>query len=200
MFFTGVTILVFSFLINDILFKFTWIEIVYTESTVIFCVISYFIGMCLQEISSLLYKYLFKNDRLLKSVFNTTKNAGYYITKNEVEKLKSLIYEKEGRKNEIDEVFIYNYCKFCTFKLGKNTRANLDQTIAGLSRSLSLCFFITTVAMIISGFVYDIKICAIAGGVSIFLSVLLFYRYVRFTKMRYTYILRTYLYGCLDKE
>ena len=61
-FFTGVTILVFSFLINDILFKFTWIEIVYTESIVIFCVISYFIGMCLQEISSLLCKYLFKND------------------------------------------------------------------------------------------------------------------------------------------
>lgn len=169
------------------------------ENKIIFFVISYFMGVVFQEITSLLYrKFLFKDDKLLNQVFEADNTLNYYITKMEVEKLRVLIAKKVYDDVKNDNTFIYNMCKTSVLKSEQSTRANADQVVAGLSRSLSLYFWLLAFAMLIFLFTewkLHYLIFFITFGL---IAVLLCFRYMRFIKMRYSYILRTYLYSCME--
>ena len=98
---------------------------------------------------------------------------------------------------------VYNDCKFGITSKEQQARADKDQALLAMSRSLSLYFIFASVAAIAGS-------CITGNGRSFFgilcivgmlgLAVLLYYRFVRFAKLRYRYILRAYYYACQHKK
>lgn len=199
-FMTGAIVLAISIEIDTALIKSGLTDFINANDMIIFLVFSYFIGAILQEITSFIHRvFLFKNNKLLNQVFSAKNILDYYISKDEIKKLRTLVAKKAGDDVKYDNVFIYNMCKTYIEKSVYNSRINLDQAIAGLSRSLSFYLILLAVTMLILTLKrYNMMACLIIATASSIVSVLLFFRCVRFTKMRYSYILRTYLYRCLD--
>lgn len=202
-FMTGLIVSIISMVIDTTFIKSELNNFMYIDDKIVFLAISYFIGILLQEASSLIYRGLiFKNDKLLDQVFEVKNTLGYYISEKEIKKLKCLVSEKVSNSRENDNTFIYNMCKANVLKEG-NTRISMDQAMAGLSRSLSLYFFLLTLVMLYLLFArlftqQNINYYLVSAVVDFLISTLLFFRYKRFTKMRYSNILRAYLYFNID--
>lgn len=169
-----------------------------------FLIISYFVGLIFQEISSLLHKkILYPGNKLLIAALKTKKTSLKYITKYEKDEVYSYVKKVLNIRHikhevEKDEI-IYNYCKY--YMMGKDKMANLDkdQSISAFGRSLSLYFFMLGLAV----FVLDcIKINHKNMIVVILLviSVILYYRCIRFAKMRYVKVFRSFYYDAIASE
>lgn len=96
-------------------------------------------------------------------------------------------------KDDNDNI-IYNYCKFYFIRNCKTSKIDKDQSLSAMSRSLSLYFIFQTIAILYS-FLSGITLIKVFLFVtSIMLSILLYYRCIRFAELRYIYIFRTFYY------
>lgn len=202
--FSGVCILVLSLLIlypfNNL---FEIIKFEQEESLVFiicFFTISYFIGIIFQEVSSAITKKFYeKGEKILTHSFRPPKNEHGVLTLEESGEIEQIVSKELGldlSSCSHKETIIYNYCKFHLISTSGMSSSNKDQSIAGLSRSLSLYFFIITVVFFISLLLPNSKkiYCLIMFIISPALSALFFYRYVRFLRYRYTFIFRSFYY------
>lgn len=195
---SGVTIVILSVLIDDALLnsKYQFNTYIKIEDTFLFLVISYFIGIIFQEISSFIYNHFTKdNRRIIDNVFNKHKNAYQNLSIEEKEGICNIIEKELNLTASVDTDFLYNYCKFYLISKDNTTRIDKYQSIFGMSRSLSL-YFITIFALTI--FSRDKNWWLIIS--SIVLSVLFSYRCIRFSKMRYTNMFRSYYYTYLQND
>lgn len=195
---SGVCITTFSLLADQILFQSQLSNFIKVEETISFLVISYFIGLVFQEIGSFIYKKLIQLDKtILEKVLDKSNDTSLTLTQEEKDGIKKAVLKRINVQTDRDIDMVYNYCKFHLISSGSVARADKDQSTSGLSRSLSLFFFILAIittwsaisAQYVAYFVYAVG--------ELVLSCLLYYRCRRFVQMRYIYILRSFYYSLL---
>lgn len=167
------------------------------NGTFLFIVISYFLGLVFQEVGSFLSKSIFfRKNKLLHTAMGSKENDPYLMSDAEVKLLKKKLKEdRYYEKNNEDISYIYNYCKSYSFEHCDISLIDKDQSIAAMSRSLSVFFSALSVFIFIIVVFFNDGIGYIwLFPVSMFLAVLMFIRFRRFTIIRYVRILRAYLY------
>lgn len=207
---SGICITTFSLGIVTFIFQLPWLSSLrlIMEDTIPFLVISYLVGLFFQELSSLLYNLFFlrKGNKLLEKAFDTSDHMFPCLTVNEKKAICTIVentLERESSKKiKIDQEVIYNFCKFYLINNNYMTRANMDQTTFGLSRSLSLYFFCAAFVIFVYGCTLTtISIPLIGSGIILFLiSALLYFRCIRFAKLRYVNMLRAFYYSWLQRD
>ncbi|MBR4981565.1 MAG: hypothetical protein IKY94_03280 [Lachnospiraceae bacterium] len=189
-----INILIYStiiFLFPDIASK--WIVL---KNIVFFLVFSYLVGIVVQEIGSFINSHIFdKKNKLLEKVFDGKEK--YSLTEKERNEVQEIVKEELDFKEIPNEEICYNYCRYYLMKYGSMARTDKDQSIAGMSRGLAIYFFLNGIFL----FCYAILNEEIGLGIivisllSLVLGVLLYYRNIRFVKMRYLNIMRAAYYN-----
>ena len=166
------------------------------NGTFLFIVISYFLGLVFQEVGSFLSKSIFfRKNKLLHTAMRSKENDPYLMSEAEMKLLKKKLKDERGyENNNADISYIYNYCKSYCFEHCDVSLIDKDQSIAAMSRSLSVFFSALSLFIFIVVFFNDGIGYIWLVPVSMFLSVLMFIRFRRFTIIRYVRILRAYLY------
>lgn len=189
---SGISIYTFSILVLQLIYKIPINTNLQVNETLLFFVISYFLGLIFQEISSLLQKKItHKNNRLLKEaeLIDIEKSSVY-----------SYIIEKLNlNPDENNDTVVYNYCKFYILKNCDTTQIDKDQSISSLGRSLSLYFALLAFVVLINSFFQPSIVKIILVIISAGFSTLLYYRGIRFAKLRYIKIFRTFYYNVIVK-
>lgn len=197
---SGISICTFSLLVLQLVYK-TNIDIeLRINETLSFIVISYFLGLVFQECGSLIQKKIIhKNNVLLQKALKTSNKSHILLTETEKSGVYAYVNSKLNLENDIDNV-VYNYCKFYVIRNCDTTRIDKDQSLSAMSRSLSLYFMVLAIIAMITVFINPNQSNIILLLVSILFSILLYHRCVRFAKLRYTYIFRTFYYNVVQKN
>lgn len=198
---SGICITSFSLVVDQIFFQSQLSKFLAVEDTILFVVISYFIGLIFQEVGSLLQKQVvYKNNKLLLKALDTSKYSHESLTQEEKDGIYQAVQKELGLETVPKEDILYNYCKFYLIANGNMVKADKEQSILGLSRSLSLYFFVLF-WIVCSSAIKTQNLMHYFCTIGIFmLSVLLYYRYIRFAKMRYVYIFRSFYYRFLQDK
>ena len=172
----------------------------------IILIVDYFLGMLFQEIGSILYKEcLFPDDEILKRTLNELGTTHESLTQVEKDAIYNIVQKKLNLDREPNEVEVYACCRAYTLSGDQKGKANLDQAIAGMGRSLSV-YFCSLSLFLLGAFLatlkrppkrYDLIVLSVIS----FLGALLFYeRCLRFTKMRYIEIVRSFYYDSMKNR
>lgn len=165
---SGICIMVMTLIINPFTWKLPLVEILMLESTPIFLLLSYIVGVFFQEIGSLILRRFDRNEKLLKQTIPQEANIedlDYRISLSRLEKkllkdvcLKAMSKRQIIDESQIDENYMYNFSKFYLIEKNKEMqRLDKDQTIAAFSRSLALYyFFFFSFVLVIWNFVFGL--------------------------------------------
>lgn len=200
------------------------------QNVIQFLVISYFIGVLFQEIGSFFQRFFIdKNKKLLFQVLGMLeeneevskdndvvskednvewmesknkkrKNDRLSLTKKEKMQIVVLVQRELNMEDKPDEEMIYNYCRYYLINNSGTKRMDKEQTLAGMSRSLSLYFallFLFFGGVLIFGRRYECILWMVGTGI---ISLILFVRNIRFVKMRYLQVVRAAYYTYVIKE
>lgn len=199
---SGVCITTFSLLAEKMFWK-TQLLLDYlkVDDSILFLTISYFIGLVFQELSSILQKKItHRNNKLLLKALDTSKKSYPFLTQEEKNGIIQIVQTELASETAPNEEILYNYCRYYLASTGNMVRADKEQSIFGMSRSLSLYFFVLFLFMACKS-ICSRNIILFVWTASIFvLSVLLYYRCLRFSKMRYIYILRSFYYSFIQNK
>lgn len=150
---SGISISTFTILVLQLIYKIQIDTNLQVNETLLFFVLSYFLGLIFQEISSFIQKKsTHKNNRLLKAALKTSSNS-------------------------LDK----------------------DQSISSMGRSLSLYFALLAFVVLINSFFQPSTVKIILVIISVCFAILLQYRCIRFAKLRYINIFRTFYYKVIVK-
>jgi len=198
---SGISILTFSLWVSEMVYDISIDLNLQVNETLSFIVLSYFLGLVFQELGSLMQKKVFhKNNGLLKAVFKTSANSHIFLTEVEKSGVYSYVIEHlnlDPSQNNDNEV--YNYCKFFIIERGDTARIDKEQSLSAMSRSLSLYFLLLVAVTSIHCLFHPSSMELGLIIISLILGILLYYRCVRFAKLRYTYIFRTFYYSVVAK-
>lgn len=141
---SGICIVTFSAIADKALFQSELLDSLKIDDTLIFLVVSYFVGLLFQEVGSALQKEIFqKNNNLLKRALDTAKVPTHqFLTSEEKNNVSQIIQKELALENPPDISLLYNYCKYYLVINGCMVSADKNQSISGLSRSLSLYFLV----------------------------------------------------------
>lgn len=193
---SGINICIFSSLVLQLVYKISIDIELQVNKTLSFLVVSYFLGLIFQEFGSLVQKIITHNNILLKKALKVSDKSNTLLT--ETEKDGVYTYVKSKFNVENDNI-VYNYCKFYIIENYDTTRIDKDQSLSAMSRSLFLYFVILAIIALINIFFNPNHLNIILLFVSIILLALFCYRWIRFTKLRYIYIFRTFYYNVVLK-
>ncbi len=198
---SGISILTISIFVLQYVYKVSVDIDLMVSDTLTFFVFSYFVGLIFQEFTSLIQKkLLYKDNALLKSALCTEEDSHTFLTKTEKDRVYSyVINQLKLNPYENNDNIIYNYCKFKILKSGNMSRMDRDQSISAMSRSFSLYFFMLTILFARTLFVNPSVNIIILTIVSFLFTILFYYRCIRFTKLRYINIIRTFYYNFVSK-
>ena len=197
---SGSSISIFSILVLQIVYKFSINNDLQANKTLSFLVISYFVGVIFQELGSLIQKATHKNNELLKSALNTSKDSHIFLTRIEKEGVYSYVVDKLSLNTKEDNTsVVYNYCKFYILQSGDTAQIDKHQSLSAMSRSLSLYFTVLFCAVFFNNLFQPNYIKIILIATSFILAAFLYYRCIRFTKLRYVCIFRTFYYKVVAK-
>lgn len=192
---SGISICTFSLLVLQLVYNIRIDMGLQINKALTFIVLSYFVGLIFQELSSLIQKKItFRNNALLKQSLNTSEKSHILLTQKERDGIYSYVKIKLNLDEDNDNV-VYNYCKFYVIENYDTTRIDKDQSLSAMSRSLSLYFLILSISVLITAFINPKPLYIFLIFLSALFSVLLHYRCIRFAKLRYIYIFRTFYYN-----
>lgn len=198
---SGITISIFSVLILKIIYNVPIEVNLQISETLSFLVISYFCGLVFQEASTWMQRnVIYKNDRLLKQVLKIS--DGSYLCLNEREKkgiYKYVIKKLKLDKSKDNDNVIYNYCKFHILKSKNKAHMDKEQSLSAMSRILSLYFYIVFHFSLVGLSNQPNILKGMMPVAAAFFTILFYYRYIRFAKLRYIYIFRTFYYEVVEK-
>lgn len=168
------------------------------NETFLFLIISYFVGLTFQEIGSFLQRnFLNKNNFLLKRCMKENNKSNFSLTVEEKKEIYNIISKKTNVDiQQMNEKFVFNYCKFYLINEGDTSRIDRDQSLSAMSRSLSLFFIVLSIFSIVSFCFTCNMVQLISFFVSLILFLLFFARCLRFNNLRFIYILRNFYYNC----
>lgn len=190
---SGSCIMTATLWLNERIWKYELPSLKEGKKTFVFFICSYLVGVCMQEITSYIYKAIDKNNKVLSIAYGaeeSEKVSHYSLTEYEREKVKKNAkqYLKETKTDlELEE--IYNCCKFYLIKQGKGIeQMDKQQAIYGFSRSVGGYF---CVMGIVGGYFTQEKRIFL---ILLVIGIVMIYRCVRFARMRYVSIMRNFCY------
>lgn len=193
---SGIIICTFSLLVLHFVYKINIDIELQINETLTFLVLSYFFGLIFQECGSIIQKIIYKNNALLKKALAVSDDSYILLTETEKNSIYAYI---ESKLNLENDNIVYNYCKFNIMGNCDITRINKDQSLSAMSRSLSLYFTILAIFTLFTAPTTPYRLNVILFLLSFFFSILLYYRSVRFAKLRYIYIFRAFYYNVILK-
>lgn len=198
---SGISISTISILVLQLVYKLPMDVNLQVNETLSFLVLSYFLGLVFQEISSFIQKKsVHRNNGLLKAALRTSNNSHIVLTEVEKNGVYTYVINKlKLNPNEDNDNVVYNYCKFYILKNADTSRIDRDQSISAMSRSLSLYFALLTFAVLINAFFQPQFFKFVLIAISLIFSFLFYYRCIRFNKLRYVNIFRTFYYDVVAK-
>ncbi len=198
---SGISILTFSVLVLQIVYKISLETNLQVNETLSFLVLSYFFGLIFQEVGSWVQKRItYKNNGLLKAALKTSVNSHIFLTEIEKNGVYSYVVNHLNLSAEDNnDSVVYNYCKFYILKSGDTARIDKEQSLSTMSRSLSLYFLLLAIAIFTDVFFRPSFTKVILIIISLSFAVLLCYRCIRFAKLRYVDIFRTFYYNVVEK-
>jgi len=118
-----------------------------------------------------------------------------FLTAEEKKGICQIIKAKLSLTSDPDKTVLYNYCRFYLILTGSTSRVDLDKSTFGMSRSLSLYLFFLVFYFVFK--TIQCQECKYFGyaALCLMLSVLFFFRCIRFAKMRIIYTLRSCYYS-----
>ena len=193
----GVTACAVSLVVDEALLGFGLSRYINADDLLIFLLIGYLTGVILQEIGSLAMMFLDRWQRMLNKALTPLDNSRTHISKEEWDLIESSVAVKLCKEKPISKNLLYNHCK----NAGGNTMlADKDQSIAAMSRSISVYFSLLSF-LLVGGALVTKEFCVAAlACVSLFLALVLWKRSERFYIMRYIRIVRTYYYQTIKKN
>lgn len=192
---SGICIFTFTVLILQWVYNLNLDATLQVSETLIVLVLSYFLGLVFQEISSTIQKKLTHPDnRLLREALKTDSTSHTLLTEEEKNGVFNYVTDKlKLKEGENNDNIVYNYCKYFIINNGNTSRIDRDQSLSAISRSLSLYFALLTIVFVLSLTFNCLKMVLLVAFT--FLAILLYHRCIRFTKLRYINIFRTFYYG-----
>lgn len=198
---SGMIMSTFSIIIIFLMYDFSVTDYLGISETLVFLIVSYFIGMIFQELGAILQRKKFDKDKKwLSSILDTSKTSNDYLNNDEINGVRSYVNKK---LKEIDNKFdtnndtnIYYYCKS---HIGDMSQIDKEQSLSAMSRSLYLYFAVLTFWFCVDVFRQPSLLKIVFIFVSLFFKVLFFQRCKRFTKLRYAYIIRKFYYDVVVK-
>lgn len=193
---SGTIMVTFSVLTGKTLFYAELLDCFEIDNTLFFLVISYFVGLVFQELGSMIQKLIIcRNNRLLIRALDTSRTHSHQcLTTEEVNSVYGIVKKELALESLPNVAVLYNYCKYYLIINGDMSKVYRDQSIAGLSRSLSLYFFVLFVFVYLKAIDLQNTIYFWYAFVTLMLSILLGYRCTRFITMRYVNIIRAFYY------
>lgn len=172
-------------------------EVVQVSETLLFLVISYFIGIVFQEVGSWVCNLAIdKNHTIICSTLHDSRNSRYHLSQDECDGIFDYIKGKM-RTKEVSEYSVYSFCKYYVYKNCKTNELKRDLTLAGMSRSFFIFFVLLFVVSTIYYFGHLSSSILIIAIFSLLLSVLFFVRFIRFQKLRYIKVFRLFYYSAI---
>ena len=182
------------------------VDIVKNE-TFAFFIFSYIAGLIFQEFTSFLQRTWFnRGNRLLLKALRYKECDNLYMEKAEVNEVKQQVLDKIKKQslqkitNDQSTNIVYNYCKNYISKKEATARVDRDQALAAMARSLSLYCFLSPLIFLLP-LIFEITPIVplwarfVIPCLLLALSVLLYFRFKRFTYRRFIAIYRYYLYN-----
>lgn len=187
----GVIASAISLIIDEALLQFGMNQYLNTDNLLVFLIISYFVGVVLQELGSILMKCCYGGEKLLKKALNPLDNSRERIPKQEWELIISYVKEKMALEEQPSLSLVYNYCKNSG---GNSTLADKDHSVAAMSRSMAVYFALLSLFFLgILCIEKEVCVaCYLCGAVT--MMILMWKRSVRFYIIRYIRIMRAYYY------
>lgn len=199
---SGICMSTFSILVFQLIYNVPVTVDVHVDETILFFVLSYFLGLIFQETGSFIQKKcIYRNNRLLKDALKTSANSHIYLTANEKNGVYSYVIGKLHLNPDAEnDNIIYNYCKSYIVEHKDTTRIDRDQSISSMARSLSLYFFILSI-IFFSNVPFQPSVLKIILSIaSIYVSILPNYRCKRFAMLRYINIFRIFYFAVVAKN
>lgn len=193
----GITATGFSILADKIFFHIGLYEYVSTEDMFLFLMVSYFVGVVLQEGGSIIMKRCDRENKLFNHSLVPRENRRDSITEKEKEMFSEVIKKSFPEGTDPDWQMMYNFCKHSG---GNTLSTDKDHSIAAMSRSMGLYFAILTIVFSIYAIQNSNAYILAAIVMSCVISLLMLYRSYRFYKIRYIRIFRNYTYFCIKQE
>lgn len=107
------------------------------SSTLLYILISCFVGFIFQEIGSFVVKNIvYSKNKLVKKAYAANDNNNYMLSTSEFNKLEEIFKEKDIK----DVVMKYNLCKYYLQNKGNTTTMDKDLALSSMSRSFAICF------------------------------------------------------------
>ncbi len=195
---SGVIMLFLTTTITNELFNWSILKYCYFANAIFIIAGGYFVGMVFQEIGNFLQRNILnKNSRIIKKVLSkedeSFSNRNMMLTDSERDFIVG--YEQFQKENSNPE-YIYNYCKYYVVSKADASSMDRNQVTAAISRSLAVYFAFLIIFIAISMLCITDKIVAkcIVAVVSVFLSILFFYRSYRFVRIRYIQYFRVFYF------
>ncbi|HIR65031.1 MAG TPA: hypothetical protein IAB92_07515 [Candidatus Faecousia faecigallinarum] len=194
---SGICICTFSLAVDQLLFGSRFSSLLSTDNAISFFVISYFIGLLFQEIGSLFYrKFINKKNRILLNALDTSKKSSHQLlTKEEKEAVHQIVRAELCLEEEANIEILYNYCKFYLISTGNTAKIDKDQSIAAMSRSLSIYFLFLFFYILFVAISEKSTIYILWSALSLVLFFVFLSRSKRFCVLRYIYVFRYFLYN-----
>ncbi len=196
---SGSCIVTVTLWVNERVWKYEFLPLEGVEKTFVFLVFSYLFGVCMQEITSFIYKAIDKNQKVLSIAYgakNPEKVSHYSLTEYERKKVEKNVkqYLKIEKKDlELEE--IYNCCRYYLIKQGRGIEQTDKQlAIYGFSRSVGGYFL----ALGLFGGYFEQKKTIFV--ISFIIGIIMIYRCIRFARMRYVNIMRLFCYTYEKKQ
>lgn len=199
---SGTIIVTFSVLTGKVLFHIELLDAFEVDNTLFFLVISYFVGLVFQELGSMIQKLIIcRNNRLLIRALDTSLTHSHQcLTTEEMNSVYGIVKKELALEGLPNIAVLYNYCKYQLIINGDMSKMDRDQSIAGLSRSVSLYFFVLFVIVYLKAIDLQSTIYFGYAFVALMLSIMLGYRCARFITMRYVDIIRTFYYKYIQTQ
>lgn len=189
----------FTLIADKIVFEWGISVFLSTNNMLFFLCVSYFVGVVLQELGSLIMKNQFDGGEILSWAMKPSNQYRDSITEFEYKKLEeamtSAFPDVEDSMERLS--LTYDYCKYSG---GNSSAAEKDHSIAAMSRCMCVYFFLLGVGLLIKSSEIRSQSAFIASVVSFLLMVIMGYRTFRFYKIRYIRIFRKYYYECYRKK
>lgn len=193
----GITATGFSILADKIVFHIGLDKYLSTEDIFLFLIISYFVGVVLQEGGSFIMKCCDRGNKLFNYSLVPREDRRDSITEMEKEMFSKVIKKSFPEGTDPDWQMMYNFCKHSG---GNTLSADKDHSVAAMSRSMGLYFAILAFCFSVSA-IHNLNAYIIAAIVfSGAISSLMWYRSCRFYKIRYIRIFRNYSYFHIKQE
>ena len=209
----GIIAMSFSIMADKMIFHTALSEYISTNDTFLFLIVSYFVGVLLQELGSIIMKHYDKGNIVLMKALEEKEGKRDSITHQEKTLFRNAIKDSFPEAGDgLNWVLMYDYCKHSG---GNSSSAEKDHSVAAMSRSMGLYFGLLSIALFVK-FIYiwiasdnftinyceRISIIAIPFAVILVMgiSLLMWYRSFRFYKIRYIRIIRNYYYNYINNR